>query len=148
MSESKPARKLQRSMMRSWAARHLQTEQGGLCPLCSLPIDLKIKGEGCIDHDHDTGEIRGVLHRSCNASEGRVANAAGRWGAKSMAYSAIIPWLENLLRYYHQPGTGWTYPTHQSPDEKRDARLAKAREQRAALKARRELARQKRQGTE
>lgn len=128
-------RKLPRSMMSSWKARHLKNEQGGLCPICGEPIDLTIPKEGVIDHDHDTGEIRGVLHRSCNAAEGKVANAAGRWGAKSMDYSKIIPWLENLLTYLKKPGTGYMYYMHQTPEEKRDVRNSKARAARAAVKA-------------
>jgi len=77
--------------------RHLQTVQGGLCPLCNKTIDITIKGEGVTDHDHDTGRIRGVLHRSCNAAEGKIANAAARWGAKSAKYSDIIPYLKSIV---------------------------------------------------
>ncbi len=128
-------RKLARSMMRSWAARHLKVEQGGKCPVCGEPIDLKIKGEGVIDHSHQTGEIRGVLHRSCNAALGKVDNAAGRWGAKSMEYPAIILWLEGMLAYYNRPGTGMLYPFHKTADEKKDARNKAARERRALVKA-------------
>lgn len=128
-------RKIPRSMMSSWKARHLQNVQGGLCPICKTPVDLKIKGEGVIDHDHTTGEIRGVLHRSCNAAEGKVANAAGRWGAKSMEYSKLIPWLEAMLEYLKQPGTGFMYAMHKTVDEKKDERNKKAREARAAAKA-------------
>lgn len=128
-------RKLARSQMRSWAARHLKTVQGGLCPLCCLPIDLTIKGEGVIDHDHDTGEIRGVLHRSCNAAEGKIANAAARWGAKSSKYEDIIEYLLKVVQYLKQPGTGMMYPMHKTADEKRDARNKQARERRAAAKA-------------
>lgn len=137
-------RKLARSQMRSWVARRLQ-EQGGLCPLCGKPIDLHIKGEGIIDHDHDTGEIRGVLHRSCNAAEGKISNAAARWGCKSGAYSAIIEYLERVVSYLKQPGTGLLYYSHQTPDEKRDAANARVRARRAeakaklALRARREV---------
>lgn len=122
-------------MMRSWAARHLKTEQGGLCPVCKLSIDLTIKGEGVIDHDHDTGEIRGVLHRSCNAAEGKIANAAGRWGAKSMNYTAIVAYLEGLLEYLKKPGTGMMYPMHKTPEEKKLDRNKAVRERRAAAKA-------------
>ena len=128
-------RKLARSTMPSWKVRRLQ-EQGGLCPLCKTPIDLKIKGEGVIDHDHDTGEIRGVLHRSCNAAEGKVANAAGRWGAGGMGYDKIIPWLEAMLEYLKQPGTGLMYHTHKTDEEKRLERNLKARTARATTRAR------------
>lgn len=133
--EAKPMRKLARSMMNAWKARQV-AEQGGLCPLCNLPIDLKIKGEGAIDHDHDTGEIRGVLHRSCNAAEGKVANAAGRWGAKSMDYAVLVPWLERLLVYLKKPGVGLIYHTHLTADERRLKRNADARKARATTAAR------------
>lgn len=127
--------KLSRTMMRSFAARHLKTKQGGLCPLCLLPIDLTTKGEGVLDHDHDSGEIRGVLHRSCNAAEGKIANAAARWGAKSASYSAIITYLQNLVGYLTAPGAGLIYPMHKTPDEKKDAKNAKAKLARATAKA-------------
>lgn len=135
--------KLPRSAMRSHAHRMLK-EQGGLCPLCRKPIDLGEKGEGVIDHDHDTGRIRGLLHRSCNAAEGKISNAAARWGAKSSSYTAIIPYLEALVGYLKQTPSQFIYPMHKTPDEKRDTALRKRREAAAALKARRELARQKR----
>lgn len=135
---SSSMRKLARSQMPSFRVRKLK-EQGGLCPLCGKPIDLKIKGEGVIDHDHDSGEIRGILHRSCNAAEGKVANAAGRWGAGGMAYGLIIPWLENMLAYLKQPGCGMIYPTHLTDDEKRLKRNANARKARATGTAARAL---------
>lgn len=113
----------------------MHQQQGGVCPLCREPIDLSIKGEGVIDHCHETGEIRGLLHRSCNAALGKVDNAAGRWGAKDMSYSAIIPWLEKMLEYYKQPGTGLMYHTHLTPEEKRLKRNAAARKARAAKSA-------------
>lgn len=127
--------KLPRTMMRSWVARHLKTVQKGLCPLCGKGIDLTIKGEGVVDHDHDTGQIRGVLHRSCNAAEGKISNAASRWGAKSAKYSDIIEYLESVVAYLKQPGTQFIYAMHKSPEDKKDARNAKAREARAAAKA-------------
>lgn len=127
-------------MMRSWVARHLSTVQNNLCPLCGKHIDLKIKGEGVIDHDHDTGEIRGVLHRSCNAAEGKISNAAARWGAKSASYADVIEYLVSLVAYLRQPGAGIIYPMHKTVDEKRDAVNKKARERRAAVKAKQAVA--------
>lgn len=120
-------RKLSRSQMRSWAMRHLKVEQGGLCPLCGQPIDLGIKGEGVIDHCHDTGRIRGVLHRSCNAAEGKVSNAAARWGAKSASYEAIIRFLKATVAYLEAPPTNMIYPMHKTPEEKAAAAKQKRR---------------------
>lgn len=128
-------RKLARSQVRPYAMRLLQ-QQGGVCPLCGKPIDLSVKGDLVLDHCHDTGFVRGALHRSCNSAEGRTANAAGRWGAKSMRYEDIIPWLENLLVYLKQPAHDVLYPTFQTEDEKRMARNAKERTRRATTKAR------------
>ena len=143
----KALHKVPRSMMRTWALRHLKTVQGGTCPLCGKPIDTAVKGEGVIDHDHDTGEIRGVLHRSCNAAEGKIANAAARWGAKSAKYVDIIAYLEALVVYLKKPGTGMMYAMHKTADEKKDERNRKAREARAAVKAKRELLARQRKGT-
>lgn len=136
--------KLARSGMRAHAARMLR-DQGGLCPLCSKPIDLTIKGEGVIDHDHDTGRIRGLLHRSCNAAEGKISNAAARWGAKSAKYEDIIPYLQRLVEYLLKPPTNMIYAMHKTPDEKADARRAKERERRAQIRAKKELAQRARQ---
>jgi len=131
---TRPMPKVPRTAMRSWAARQLK-EQNNLCPLCGKYIDLKIKGEGVIDHDHVTGEIRGVLHRSCNAAEGKISNAAARWGAKSSTRQAVLEYLTSVVAYLSAPGTGYMYPMHKTEDEKRDVRNLKARQQRANAKA-------------
>ena len=126
----KPLRKLARSQLRAFTIGQLK-RQGGLCLVCHKPIDLQIKGEAVCDHDHTTGEIRGILHRSCNAALGKVDNAAGRWGAKSMEYPAIVAWLRSMLAYYDREGCGVIYPFHKTDDEKRLDRNKKAREARA-----------------
>jgi len=135
-------RKLSRAMMPKWKLRQLQA-QGGLCPLCGKPIDLKIPKEGVVDHDHDTGEIRGILHRSCNSGEGKVANAMGSWVVKNMSYPAIIAGLERLLHYLKTARTGYIYPTHISKEEAerkaKNKRNLQAKERRAKQKAARLL---------
>lgn len=125
-------RKLTRSQVRPFAMRLLQ-QQGGVCALCGLPIDLNAL---VLDHDHETGQVRGALHRSCNSSEGKVANAAGRWGAKSMRYDDIVPFLERLVAYLKQPAQEVIYPTFKTADELRMQRNAKERVRRAERKAR------------
>lgn len=128
-------RKLTRGQLRAWAIGQVQ-KQGGICPLCGEPISLLVKGarsDYVVDHDHSTGEIRGVLHRSCNAAEGKVANAAGRWGAKSMQSPAVRAWLTKLLAYWNQDGLGVMYPGHATEEERAEkARLQ--RNKQAALR--------------
>lgn len=48
---------------------------GGRCEACSRPIT---HAEMCIDHCHESGRIRGVLCRFCNALEGMLNKQAGR----------------------------------------------------------------------
>lgn len=115
--------------------RKFLSDQGGLCPLCGKPIDMSILREGVLDHDHDSGEIRGVLHRSCNAGEGKIANAAGQWIAKATDYGSIKRALLALMAYYEKPGTGWLYPSHKTAEEKHAASLYKRRQASAKRKA-------------
>lgn len=131
-------RKLARTSMPSYRKK-LLAEQGGCCPLCKYPIDLSIKGEGVVDHNHDTGEIRGILHRSCNAAEGKAANAIGRWGTKVNTYPAIIEFTERLLNYWKTAGTGMVYHSHKSPEEKAQADKLKARKRAAESRARKRV---------
>lgn len=129
-----PPRKMARSQMRTWAMKQ-GARQGGLCALCAEPLDFHSKGAVVIDHDHKSGLVRGVLCRPCNGAEGKVANAAGRWGARSMEYSKIIPFLKRLIAYLEKPPIPLIYPLHKSPEDKRITRNAAARQARANAKA-------------
>lgn len=127
--------KIPRSQQRTFVYK-LHKEQGGVCPLCAKPIDLATKGEAVLDHCHESGQVRGILHRSCNAAEGKVANAAGRWGAKSMDYdTAVVPFLERLVAYLKKPKHNLIYPTHLTPEEARAKANTKRRSAAAAKKA-------------
>lgn len=46
---------------------HLLEEQGGGCKLCGFHPEHK---RLCVDHDHVTGRIRGLLCHSCNVALG------------------------------------------------------------------------------
>jgi hypothetical protein len=45
----------------------LMEAQGGLCALCKEPLGEKTPH---IDHNHATGEVRGLLHNNCNIAIG------------------------------------------------------------------------------
>ena len=42
--------------------------QNGICPICDKPLTGKIS----LDHDHATGEPRGLLHQSCNLKVAQI----------------------------------------------------------------------------
>lgn len=128
-------RRIPRTGLSAYTTRAL-AQQGGVCPLCARSIP---RADAVLDHDHATGEVRGVLHRSCNAAEGKVARAAGRWGAKSSAYSEILPWLKRLVVYLERQGHGVLHPAHKTEAERRAQRLLKARRARALQRAKAEM---------
>lgn len=136
----KPLLKITRSQQYSVTMRLLK-EQGMLCLVCKEPIKVSTRGRGsdyCLDHDHESGEVRAVLHRSCNSALGKAEHAVGRWGAKSSKYADIIPYLRKMVAYYDwvaENPTGLMYPNHRSPEEKAEAAKLKRRKQYATKKA-------------
>lgn len=136
----KQLNKIARSQLQNVKFSLLQ-RQGGKCAICGKHIDVSVgghKSDSVVDHCHETGEIRGVLHRSCNSAEGKVVNAAGRWGAKSTLYVDVIPYLERLVKYLkssQENGTGMMYPDHKTDEEKRLAANLKRRKAYAAKRA-------------
>ena len=42
--------------------------QSGICPICDKPLTGKIS----LDHDHSTGEPRGLLHQQCNLKVAQI----------------------------------------------------------------------------
>lgn len=54
--------------------------QGGVCAICRRPMDRI-----CIDHDHRTGRVRGLLCHNCNVALGHFRDSPGLLYA-SIAY--------------------------------------------------------------
>ena len=72
----------------------LLTESGGLCSICKKPMQRV-----CVDHDHSTGLVRGLLCHSCNIK----LHALDTW-----------VFLPSALAYLKQHGAGesvWTTTT-------------------------------------
>ena len=50
-------------------------DQGGVCAICGLPETRILHGQVCqlcVDHDHETGEVRGLLCFMCNTTLGKL----------------------------------------------------------------------------
>ena len=72
----------------------LMEMQGGACAVCGAVVVL------IVDHDHETGLIRGLLCRSCNIREGQMAS-----GLLDVVY-------EDIAAYLAAPpaaGLGWRW---------------------------------------
>lgn len=55
----------------------LWASQAGKCAICATPLMPKGRQPNsvCIDHNHQTGEVRGLLCRSCNDGIGRLKDS-------------------------------------------------------------------------
>lgn len=52
----------------------MHAEQGGRCKICRRETRLWVgvkNNSACVDHDHATGQVRGLLCRRCNAALGQ-----------------------------------------------------------------------------
>lgn len=88
--EAKAARERRYNLRRNydvdpaWVEEKL-AEQGGLCAIC---FGAESKGKNWhVDHDHETGELRGVLCATCNVG-------LGAFGDSVDALSAAIAYLD------------------------------------------------------
>lgn len=96
----------------------LRKQQRDKCPICGCKLSLNLPS---LDHDHETGDCRGVLCRNCNQVEGRIL-AWVRRGARGMD---TVRFLENLLRYlrkHRANPSGVEHPTHGKPRKRRRRR--------------------------
>lgn len=65
----------------------LYNQAEGRCQICSAFVELAAKGKGttkaaCVDHCHETGEVRGILCRACNVGIGHLGDSKERiWNA-------------------------------------------------------------------
>lgn len=135
-------RKISRSQLKAWTIGHLKSKQNGKCILCEKEINLSVMGsksDYVADHDHITGEIRGVLCRGCNGSEGKVFTAVATWGKQGFNTNNVVGFLKRLVTYLESEGTGIIYPDHKTEEEVAIAAKQKANRAAAVRKAKLKL---------
>jgi hypothetical protein len=71
-----------RYVSREVAIEYLDAQEG-LCAICQSPIDESAH----LDHDHETGEIRGMLCGNCNMGIGHLKDSPAIVGA-ALSYLA------------------------------------------------------------
>lgn len=102
------------------------SEQAGKCWLCEIDLKTVVP---CLDHNHQTGHIRGVLCGNCNGIEGKISNLANRAKRDKTRYDFV----NKVLSYWNHFSACQRkeiHPTHKTTDEKRLRRNKKARERR------------------
>lgn len=57
------------------AIARLFAEQEGRCAICQKELDLHASRKWCIDHNHDTGQVRGILCYPCNVAIGQFQDS-------------------------------------------------------------------------
>lgn len=101
-------------------------EQVGKCCLCDIDLKLVVP---CLDHDHETGFIRGVLCGNCNGIEGKIHNLVRRAKRDKTKFVFVDKILDYWSKHQACPRNE-IHPTHKTTDEKRLRRNKKARDRR------------------
>jgi hypothetical protein len=85
----------------------LMEKQGNKCLVCGKEFSDSIKP--CLDHNHSSWMVRGVLCNSCNVLEAKYYNAFVRVGArnKGIDYKRL---LRGLAKYFDIEETNYVYP--------------------------------------
>lgn len=109
----------------------LAKRQNFKCALCPNTLTVQT---GCLDHDHSTGLVRGVLCRNCNGIEGKLKNLVTR-ARRTMDHDEYLQKVVDYWSLHSQDRTGLIYPSHLTTDEKRVKRNTRARKVRAIKKA-------------
>ena len=123
------------------ARNSIAEKQGNRCAICGGGFDEVTfhqtkkkrvkKYKACLDHNHKTGSVRGVLCSYCNSVEGKVINAIDRYHREIKGDDdAISNFLYSLANYYsfHRiDHYGLIHPNFKTDEEKRLLRNKRAR---------------------
>lgn len=97
----------------------LLKQQDYKCGICGCSLKGKIRGGPVLDHDHDTGVVRGVLCKVCNTGEGKFRTVAVRYGGGK---ESALKWAKALVAYrsiHAKPLTSYLYPIKKKKPVKR-----------------------------
>jgi len=119
----------------------LMEKQNYRCAVCSSDFreytirnrKKVLKNVPCLDHDHNSGYIRGVLCRACNSIEGKFLYAMKRAGSKEDPLSLLLG-LHGYLYEHRVNSTGIIHPSHKTDEEKRQLANKRVRQRRDSKK--------------
>lgn len=94
--------------------KELMKAQKNMCPICGQSLLIVEAKNRVLDHCHDKGYVRAVLHRGCNGMEGKIKNLMKTWGRSGASELTMIQGLENLAAFWRQHLTAQTEYIHPS----------------------------------
>ncbi len=89
--------------------KELRGVQNDKCAICGTSLKRIPKKDVCLDHDHETGRIRAVLCRSCNAIEGKTYRSFVRYGLRKRKID-YETFLKSLSMYAQKYSTYYIHP--------------------------------------
>lgn len=85
---SNRAKKMRERGITQWEYDFMARIQDGKCAVCLQPP--KVNTVLCIDHDHQSNQVRGLLCRRCNAAIGLLEDDPNKL-LRAFAYLRVIP---------------------------------------------------------
>lgn len=76
----------------------LHAHQDGKCYICGQPEPVKGRRLS-VDHNHETGEIRGLLCSRCNPILGKIERAFKRYGLHKVPGLTVVQFLLRTALY-------------------------------------------------
>lgn len=100
----------------------LLSDQGDKCAICGAACS---KDQAALDHNHTSGFVREVLHKSCNSFLGKIENNYKRFGVTNLEQflAGVASYLDKHAKV--DPSDAVRHPTHKTPEEKKAARRKK-----------------------